>query len=93
VRSGRVQAVSALTFSPDGCFIYSGGEDAMVSSWNTLAAGASGRGSGGGRSSLPATWTSSEHSLPVTCLHAAKGGGRVYSCSLDRSAKAWDASS
>ncbi|CAM9295934.1 unnamed protein product, partial [Hapterophycus canaliculatus] len=95
------KAVSALTFSPDGCFLYSGGEDAMVSSWNMLAAvdteggeafkGASG--GGGGRSSLPATWTSSEHSLPVTCLHAAKGGGRVYSCSLDRSAKAWDACS
>lgn len=32
------QAVSALAFSPDGCFLYSGGEDAMVSSWNMLAA-------------------------------------------------------
>ena len=31
------QAVSALTFSLDGCFLYSGGEDAMVSSWNMLA--------------------------------------------------------
>lgn len=30
------QAVSALTFSPDGCFLYSGGEDAMMSSWNVL---------------------------------------------------------
>lgn len=33
-----LQAVSALTFSPDGGFLYSGGEDAMVSSWNVLAA-------------------------------------------------------
>lgn len=32
------QAVSALAFSPDGCFLYSGGEDAMVSAWNMLAA-------------------------------------------------------
>eukprot|EP00903_Cladosiphon_okamuranus_P009951 g9442.t1 len=96
------KAVSALTFSPDGGFLYSGGEDAMVSSWNMLAAvdpegGEALKGGGGGgggiRSSLPATWTASEHSLPVTCLHAAKGGGRVYSCSLDRSAKAWDACS
>ncbi|CAM9903335.1 unnamed protein product, partial [Ectocarpus fasciculatus] len=54
--------------------------------------GGGGRG-GGGKSSLPATWTSSEHSLPVTCLHAAKAGGRVYSCSLDRTAKAWDSCS
>lgn len=38
-------------------------------------------------------WNASEHSLPVTCLHAAKGGGRVYSCSSDRTAKAWDACS
>ncbi|CAM9600506.1 unnamed protein product, partial [Pylaiella littoralis] len=95
------KAVSALTFGPSGSFLYSGGEDAMVSSWNMLAAvnpeeseafKGSG-GGGGGRSSLPATWTASEHSLPVTCLHAAKGGGRLYSCSLDRSAKAWDACS
>lgn len=34
----HTQAVSALAFSPDGCFLYSGGEDAMVSSWNMLAA-------------------------------------------------------
>lgn len=33
-----VKAVSALAFSPDGCFLYSGGDDAMVSSWNMLAA-------------------------------------------------------
>lgn len=32
------QAVSALAFSPDGCFLYSAGEDAMVSSWNMLTA-------------------------------------------------------
>ncbi|CAN0427165.1 unnamed protein product, partial [Ectocarpus sp. 12 AP-2014] len=90
----------AWPFSPDGCFLYSGGEDAMVSSWNMLAAvdpdggdAFKGGGGGGGKSSLPATWTSSEHSLPVTCLHAAKAGGRVYSCSLDRTAKAWDSCS
>lgn len=32
------QAASALAFSPDGCFLYSGGEDAMLSSWNMLDA-------------------------------------------------------
>ncbi|CAB1098158.1 unnamed protein product [Ectocarpus sp. CCAP 1310/34] len=98
----RCKAVSALAFSPEGYFLFSGGEDAMVSSWNMLAAvdpdggeafKGGGGGGGGGKSSLPATWTSSEHSLPVTCLHAAKAGGRVYSCSLDRTAKAWDACS
>ncbi|CAM9324369.1 unnamed protein product, partial [Laminaria digitata] len=97
-------AVSALAFSPDGCFLYSGGEDAMVSAWNMLAAvdpeggdafkgGASG-GSGNSRhSSFPTTWTASQHSLPVTCIFAAKGGGRVYTCSLDRTARVWDSGS
>lgn len=46
-----------------------------------------------GNPSLAATWTASEHSLPVTSVHAPPGGGRVYTSSLDRSAKAWDACS
>lgn len=57
--------------------------------WNAQ----SGTGNGGRTSVVSAMWTASEHALPVTCVHAAIGGGRVYTCSLDRSAKAWDACS
>ncbi|CAM9095070.1 unnamed protein product [Ascophyllum nodosum] len=99
VWDAHYKAVSALTFSLDGCFLYSGGEDAMVSSWNMLAVvdpegvEVSQTGGGGGGASVSAVWTASEHSLPVTCVHASVGGGRVYTSSLDRSAKAWDACS
>jgi hypothetical protein len=31
-----IQAASALCFSHDGGFIYSGGEDAMLSQWNFI---------------------------------------------------------
>ena len=38
----------------------------------------SGPGNGGRTSAVSAMWTASEHALPVTCVHAAIGGGRVY---------------
>ncbi|CAM9669199.1 unnamed protein product [Choristocarpus tenellus] len=73
---------------PDGCFLYSGGEDAMLSSWNSLDMVDS---EGQNKRTLRSSWTASDHSLPVTCVHSGKAGGRVYSSSLDRTAKAWEA--
>lgn len=42
-------------------------------------------------SSLPPVWTASQHVLPLTSLHAGPAGGKVYTSSLDRTVKAWDA--
>ncbi|CAM9429104.1 unnamed protein product [Phaeothamnion confervicola] len=61
----------------------------MLSAWDVLTLdGGGGRGSG---QSVSPLWTASDHSLPVTAVHAPSVGARVYSASLDRTGKVWDA--
>ncbi|KAG5180452.1 quinon protein alcohol dehydrogenase-like superfamily, partial [Tribonema minus] len=93
VGSGAL-AVSALCFSLDGCFIFSGAEDAMASCWgvlealdcdsgNTLMAGSS--------AGLTAEWSTGEHTLAVTCIGTSQAGDRLITASLDRTAKMYEA--
>ncbi|CAM9415913.1 unnamed protein product [Discosporangium mesarthrocarpum] len=63
----------------------------MLTSWNILeAVDVEGDGALKSGQSLGSDWTSSEHALPITCVHVGLVGGRAYTASLDRTAKVWE---
>ncbi|EQC26847.1 hypothetical protein SDRG_15357 [Saprolegnia diclina VS20] len=89
VWDGHYKAVSALALTPDDAFLVSGGEDAVVHVWRLLdILDASHEGSTLNQGLSPLhTWT--DHVLPITHVHCGFGG-RIFTASLDRTAKVWD---
>lgn len=90
VWDAHYKGVSALCFSDDDSFLFSGGDDGILNVWtlgtlvDAMAEDATAR---------PApTLEFSHHSLPITaivCGAAVSGGGKLYTTSLDRSVKSY----
>lgn len=85
------KAVTKLCVSNDGKYMYSSGEDCMLSAWNLLEILDTGSAMNQGGSGLSAEWTSSDHLLPLTSIAVSHIGGRVFTASLDRTSKIFEA--
>ena len=83
---GHYQDVTHLAFTDDGSHIISAGKDGAIIAWCTVGAVLS-----SGNASPRRRWPG--HALAVTGLKVGPGGwrsGRVFSCSLDQTAKIHD---
>ena len=83
---GHYQDVSHLAFTDDGSHVISAGKDGAIIAWCVLAAAIS-----SGNATPRRRWPG--HSLAVSGLKVGPGGwrsGRVFSCSMDQTAKVHD---
>ncbi|XP_058810810.1 WD repeat-containing protein 18 [Phymastichus coffea] len=78
------QAIGCLLFNKDGSCLASGAEDGLIFAWSLSQVANE-------KEAKPLSWFS-HHSLPVKDLHFGQIGcfGRLYSVSLDRSARIYD---
>ena len=103
VLSQHYQSVSALAFSPDGTYLFSGGEDGIILVWRFPLVVSTGYMSQLRLLSVPQSvqhkcnearlkLTLAEHALPITALVAGLGGARglLYSAAADLTCRIWD---
>ncbi|XP_055601423.1 WD repeat-containing protein 18 [Uranotaenia lowii] len=88
--SRHYQAVKVLRFTDDGSHFISAGQDGMVMVWNLAHVVRVFQ-----KQTIGATYSFSDHALPVTDLYVGRGGIKATFCSVsvDRSCKIYDLSS
>lgn len=75
---GHVNSVFALSYSPDGQSLYSGGRDVYLKQWYPLASG------------IP-SWDVPAHTLHINAIAFAPNGRFFITVSMDKTIKIWDA--
>jgi WD40 repeat protein len=76
--SAHTNSVFALTYSPDGMLLYSGGRDVMLKSWDVKNAFE-------GALDIPA------HTLHINAISFSPNGNYYATVSMDKTVKIWDA--